>query len=57
MANKKSVGDDEVEPKKEVGDIVLPDDDTIIGEDSIDASMIEETFNDDYSEYNDVDNF
>ena len=57
MAKKKNnSGDDIVDKKKGVKD--PSDEESIGGEDStIDTAIIEDTFTEEFSEYNDVDNF
>jgi len=58
MAKKKNNKvDDEVIEKKKVNKDPS-DEDSLMGEDSaIDPAIIEDTFTEEYSEYNDVDNF
>jgi hypothetical protein len=53
----KKISDDEVVTKKKVTS-ENPDEESIGGEDSaIDPAIIEDTFTEEFSEYNDVDNF
>ena len=57
MAKKKNikVGDSIIEKKKVEKD---SDEESVVGEDSaIDPAIIEDTFSEEFSEYNDVDNF
>ena len=54
MPKKKVSKKDDEENKKVDGD---EEEETVGGGDTIDPSIIEDTFSDDYSEYNDVDNF
>ena len=57
MAKKKNNIDDEIVDKKKVTK-EPSEEDAITGEDSaIDPAIIEDTFTEEFSEYNDVDNF
>ncbi len=56
MAKKKINSDNEEVLEKKIG--AKDDDESILGDDlGIDAAIIEDTFTEDFSEYNDVDNF
>lgn len=57
MPKKKASKKDDGESKKGSGEETADEEVAVGGEDSIDPSIIEDTFSDDYSEYNDVDNF
>ena len=55
MAKKKNNSEDILDKKKVAKD---PDEESMGGEDSaIDPAIIEDTFTEEFSEYNDVDNF
>jgi hypothetical protein len=57
MAKKKNNIDDEIIEKKKVSKD-SPEEESVTGEDSaIDPAIIEDTFTEEFSEYNDVDNF
>ena len=54
--SEKIVGEKIVDKKKNVGD--LSEDESLTGEETaIDPAIIEDTFSEEFSEYNDVDNF
>ena len=56
MPKKKNTSEDIIDTKKGVKE--SPEEDAIVGEDSaIDPAIIEDTFSEEFSEYNDVDNF
>ena len=56
MAKKKTTGDDEIIDKKKA--VSKDSDEEPIGEEgAIDPAIIEDTFAEEFSEYNDVDNF
>lgn len=55
MSKKKNIKEDEDKEKKT--DEESFDEEAMGGEDSLDPSIIEDTFAEDFSEYNDVDNF
>jgi hypothetical protein len=57
MAKKKNnISDDIIDKKKVSKD--SPEEEVVIGEDSaIDPAIIEDTFTEEFSDYNDVDNF
>ena len=55
MAKKKNSANEEILDKKGTRD--SDEEDSLLGEDSIDPAIIEDTFSEEFSEYNDVDNF
>lgn len=60
MAKKKNSKTDDIEEiidKKKGDKDSLNEDEMIDGEDTIDPAIIEDTFTEEFSEYNDVDNF
>ena len=57
MPKKKNSKVDRDENKKGNNEETNPDEEMIGGEDSLDPSIIEDTFSEEFSEYNDVDNF
>jgi hypothetical protein len=57
MPKKKTSRGDDGENKKGSNEETTDEEAVVGGEDAIDPAIIEDTFSDDYSEYNDVDNF
>lgn len=57
MPKKKNSRVDDENPTKNKVKNEEEEDESMLGEDSIDPAIIEDTFSEEFSEYNDVDNF